>query len=163
MSAEAVPVTSMPVRMAMSVAGGLIAGVAFIALNSWFATSTGMDPFAPFKMIATLAQGPPPESGTVWIGMAIHLVLSILFGILFAAITQGWAGGRTVAALGLLYGGVLYVINFQVLSRFVEYWSAFHTSANQPFELAAHLVFGAVLALFLIPFGRYLQPRTNAE
>lgn len=131
---------------------GFLAGVVFIALNSWFATTTGKPALAPFKAIATLAQGPPPPQATIWIGMAIHSILSALFGLVFAALVASMMRSRPAGWLpwaGLLYGGLLYVVDFQVLSRFVPQFSALLKGTNQPLELAVHLVFGAVLAALL--------------
>lgn len=134
------------------VLSGFLAGAVFIALNSWFAASMGNPVLAPFKVVATLAQGPPPPSTTIWIGMAIHSVLAALFGLVFAILVSpmrnrsaGW-----VLWAGLLYGGVIYIVDFQVLSRFVPQFSAFLAVTNQPLELAVHLVFGAVLAALLL-------------
>lgn len=130
---------------------GFLAGVVFIALNSWFATTMGKPALAPFKVIATLAQGPPPPQATVWVGMVIHAVLSALLGLVFAALA-GWIRERSAGLLmwaGILYGVVVYVIDFQVLSRFVPQFNAFLAATNQPLELAVHLVFGAVLAALL--------------
>jgi hypothetical protein len=130
---------------------GFLAGVVFIALTSWFATTMGNPQLAPFKVIATLAQGPPPMQATVWIGMAIHSLLSALFGLVFAAGVAPMRGGASGSIMwtGLLYGGLIYVVDFQILARFVPQFSAFLQATNQPFEVAVHLVFGAVLAALL--------------
>lgn len=130
---------------------GFLAGVVFIALNSWFATTMGRPALAPFTLIATLAQGPPPGQATVWIGMAIHAVLSALLGLVFAVLVAALRGRSTGLLLwaGLIYGAVVYIVAFQVLSRFVGQFRAFLPATNQPFELAVHLVFGAVLAALL--------------
>lgn len=131
---------------------GFLAGVVFIALNSWFAGSMGMSTLAPFKTIATLVEGPPPPQATIWVGMVIHSVLSALFGLVLAAFLARMRANRSAGWLlwaGLLSGGLIYVVDFQVLSRFVPQFSAFLKVTNQPFELAVHLAFGAVLAALL--------------
>lgn len=131
---------------------GFLAGVVFIALNSWFTTSMGKPALAPFKTVATLAQGPPPPHATIWIGMVIHSVLAALFGLVFAALVAPMLRNHSAGWLlwaGLTYGGILYVVDFQVLSRFVPQFSALLQVTNQPLELAVHLVFGAVLAALL--------------
>jgi hypothetical protein len=148
------PASSLSARLTLGATGGLVAGAVFIALNLWFASAAGKPTLAPFKMISTLVQGPPPTAGTVSVGIVTHFVLSLLLGLVFAALTYPWANAGVMAFAGLLYGGLIYLINFQVLSRYVDYWSAFLKGTNQPFELAAHLTFGAVLALFLIPVAR---------
>lgn len=141
-----------PPWLGAGVLSGFLAGVVFIALNSWFVTTMGKPTLAPFKTIATLAQGPPPPQATVWIGMAIHAVLSALFGLLFAALVSqmGNRSAGWVLWAGLVYGGLIYVIDFQILSRFVGHFSAFLAVTNQPFELTVHILFGAVLAALLL-------------
>lgn len=139
---------TLPVRLAMGVVGGIVAGAGFIALTMWFAHTDGKDAVAPFKMISTIVQGPPPDDGTVWLGVVVHAVLSVLFGLIFALLTHPWGTGTVAALAGLVYGGAIYVVNFQLLSRFVEHWGAFLDGTNQPFEVAVHLVFGALLAVF---------------
>ncbi len=142
---------------------GFLAGVVFMAINAWSATSTGHPAFTPFRTVATLAQGPPPAAATVWIGMVIHSLLAALFGLVLAIVFAPLRrrGVRTGALIwaGLVYGGLIYVVDFQVLARLVGQFTAFR-STNQPLELAAHLVFGAVLAglLALAPD----RPRTHA-
>jgi hypothetical protein len=85
------------------------------------------------------------------IGVVVHVVLSAVFGLVFAALllplrrrSAGW-----FAWAGLLYGGAIYLVAFQVVARNVPWFSAFQTT-NQPLELAAHLVFGSVLAALLL-------------
>ena len=123
-----------------------------MALHSWFAVSVGQDAMAPYRTVATVVEGPPPALATAGIGMVVHTVLSVLFGLLFAAAlaplrrrSAGW-----FAWAGLLFGGVVYVVDFQILARNVGYFSAVLETTNQPLELAAHLVFGAVLAALLL-------------
>ncbi len=136
---------------------GFLAGAVFIALNSWFATTMGKPALAPFKTVATLAQGPPPPHAAIWIGMVIHSLLAAVFGLVFAVLVVPMMRNRSAGWLlwaGLLYGGIIYIVDFQVLSRLVPQFSAFLQVTNQPLELAVHLVFGAVLAALLAPMLR---------
>lgn len=130
---------------------GFLAGVGFIALNSWYATTTGAQALQPFQLIATLVQGPPPDRAMVWIGMVVHVVLSILLGVLFVALLAPLRGHSPawLPWAGLLFGAGVYLVDFQVLSRFVPQFGAFLQATNQPFELSVHLAFGAVLAALL--------------
>ncbi len=139
---------TLPVRLTLGAAGGIIAGAGFAALNLWFATVAGKGTLAPFSMISTILLGPPLAEGVVWLGLMIHIVLSVTFGVVFALLTHPWGIGTTATLAGLVYGGAIYVINFQILSRVIDYWGAFIQETNQPFELASHLVFGAILAVF---------------
>lgn len=140
---------------------GFLAGVAFMALNAWFASAAGRPVVAPFRTVATLVQGPPPSQATVWIGMVIHSALAALLGVLFAVLLAGLRGrsrGLLVWA-GLIYGAAVYFVDFQVLARIVPQFDAFRMT-NQPFELAVHLVFGAVLAALLTAGFGPLRRRT---
>ena len=139
---------------------GFLAGAAFMALHSWFAVTIGQDALAPYRTVATLVEGPPPALATAGIGMIVHPALSVLFGLLLAAAlaplrrrSTGW-----FAWAGLLFGGGVYVVDIQIFARNVGYFSAFQTT-NQPLELAAHLVFGAVLAALLL----LAKPRAAAR
>jgi hypothetical protein len=137
---------------------GFLAGIAFMALNCWFAVTAGNDALAPFRTVATIVQGPPPESAAVWLGMVVHSLLAAVLGLLFTALlvpirrrSAGW-----LIWAGLIFGAAVYIVDFQVLARAVPRFSAFPQATNQPFELAAHLVFGAVLAALVL----LAKPRT---
>lgn len=136
-------------RLVRGAIAGFVAGLVFIALNSWFVTTMGKPALAPFKTIATLAQGPPPAMATIWIGEAIHSVLSAAFGVGFVILTFLIRRNGLLAAAGLIYGGLLYAVDFQILSRFIPYFSAVLKATNQPFELSVHMVFGALLAVLV--------------
>lgn len=142
-------------RLTTGLVGGFLAGVAFIALNSWFGTGGGASdsPLAVFTLVSTMA----PGGTSIWVGMALHAALSAFFGMLLAAFTALVRGNGMLIASGLLFGGIIYVINFQVLARFVGQFAAFRAT-NQPFEVACHLVFGALTALFLIHPPKRISP-----
>lgn len=128
---------------------GFLAGVALAALNAWFATSNGMGALAPFRTIATIVQGPPLATATIWVGMLLHSLIAAGLGVVFAGVllparrrSVGWSTWA-----GLVFGAAVYFVHFQVFARTVPHFSAFQ-EVDQPFELAAHLVFGALLATF---------------
>ncbi|MFR9805245.1 hypothetical protein ACL02T_23610 [Pseudonocardia sp. RS010] len=130
---------------------GFLAGVGFAALHSWFAVSTGAGALAPFRRIATIVQGPPPDTDAIWVGMLVHSLIAAVLGVIFAGVllpmrrrSAGW-----LAWAGLVFGAAVYLVDFQVLARTIPQFSAFQ-QVSQPFELAAHLVFGALLATFAV-------------
>lgn len=57
------------------------------------------------------------------------------------------------AFVGLLFGVALYLVNFLVISPITF---AVFQDANQPLELATHIIFGSVAVLFLL--GRRAHP-----
>ena len=55
-----------------------------------------------------------------------------------------------VLAAGVVYGLVLYVVNFQIFGRTLFPWFTDPNGPDQGFEVFIHAVFGLVLAPFLI-------------
>lgn len=135
-------------RLLLGAVGGFIAGVVFIAINSWFVSTQGRPALAPFKLISSIVLGRDAlmeGTASVPVGMVVHSVLSILFGVVFALIAPLFRSNGTVALGGVVYGGLLYFVNFLVLGQTV--FPQFMQQTNQPFEVAVHLVFGYLLAL----------------
>ena len=133
-------------RLVRGAVGGVAAGLVFAAVTMWFADSTGGPAEMPLRMIATIVQGDAAMadgSTSPALGVAVHLVLSALFGMAFALVVPRLRTNGTVALAGTAYGLLLYVVNFLVLAPL-----AFTTfqAANQPFEVFAHLVFGMLLS-----------------
>lgn len=133
--------------------GGLVAGMIFAVATMWFVTSIDMPARTPLLMISTIVLGDDAmtngdaNSAT---GLIVHMVLSIAFGIVFALLARRLRTNGELALAGFVYGGLLYLVNFQILARV-----AFETfrMANQPFEVVVHLVFGLLLALALYNSG----------
>jgi ABC-type uncharacterized transport system permease subunit len=99
----------------------------------------------PPAMMATVVQGDAAMAeGTAspTVGVLVHLVLSALFGAIFALAVPRLRTNGTVAVPGTAYGLLLYVVNFLVLTPLL--FTTFR-AANQPFEVFAHLVFGTLL------------------
>ena len=133
-------------RLVRGAVGGVAAGMVFAAVTMWFADSTGGKAEMPLRMISTIVKGDQAmAAGTTSpaLGAAVHLVLSALFGILFALAVPRFRTNGTVALAGTIYGLLLYVLNFLVLTPPV--FTTFRM-ANQPFEVVAHLVFGTLLS-----------------
>lgn len=140
------------------VVSGLFAGFVFIlAQYGWFAR-LGRPPLAPLQAIATIFHGTkapptPPVPADAIIGLTLHAVLAMTFGLGFAAIVAGMALTarplRTFPALAIVaigYGLLLYVFNFQI---FTAIWPAFE-KAPQGFEIWIHAAYGFLLAPFFL-------------
>jgi len=148
--AVAEPITGRLVRGAV---GGLVAGAAFIAVTMWFATSVGDPARGPLRMISTIVLGDDAMASgdaDVTIGIVVHAVLSAGFGVLFAFVAPVFRTNGTIAVAGSVYGGLLYLVNFKVLSP-----AAFETfeMANQPFEVVVHILYGTILVWFFYSSG----------
>jgi uncharacterized membrane protein YagU involved in acid resistance len=133
-------------RLVRGGVGGVLAGLVFAGVTMWFAHSTGGTPEAPLRMISTIVKGDAAMvAGTTSpaLGAVVHLLLSALFGMMFALAVPLFRSNGSVALAGTVYGLLLYVVNFLVLTPL-----AFTTfrMANQPFEVFAHLAFGTLLS-----------------
>lgn len=140
-------------RLLRGAVGGFVAGAVFIAINMWFVSSMGDPAEAPFRLISTLVLGQGAlEAGTasVGLGILVHAVLSVAFGVAFALVVPAFKTNGTVALAGALFGALLYVVNFLVLANvaFTQF-----QAPNDPLEFAAHVVFGLVLAVFFYSSG----------
>jgi uncharacterized membrane protein YagU involved in acid resistance len=139
---------SLTARLIRGAVAGVASGLVFAAATMWFASSMP-DGSAemPLHMIATVVQGDDAmAAGTtnVAVGVVVHLVLSALFGMVFALIAPRLRTNQLIAVGGHVYGALLYVLNFAILAPLV--FNTFEL-ANQPFELVVHVVFGSLLAL----------------
>lgn len=130
---------------------GLIAGLVFVAaemLLVWVAM--GMSPWAPPRMIAAMLLGkdvlPPPADfslGIVAVAVAIHLPLSVIYGLIV-----GWMVHRLEMGTALLAGAVfglvaVYLVNFYLIAPAFFPW---FTEARNWVSIVAHIAFGMVAA-----------------
>lgn len=149
---------ALPKRLVRGAIGGFLAGLPFIGVTMWFADSLGNPAEAPLKLISTLVLGGDalmtPDADAL-LGFGVHSVLAIVFGMLFALVVPFFKNNGTVALAGGIFGGLLYLVNFQIIARlFIE---RFLNGPNQPFELVIHVVFGHLLAVAFYSSG----PRSN--
>lgn len=139
---------------------GLAGGLLFALANMWHAESQGKPIVAPFAAISTIFRGSdmpvmmsPPD---IIAGLVTHLGLSLLFGMVFAVVV--WllrlsSKPPLLLAVGLAYGLLLYVVNFQVVARLAFPWFVNPNGPNQIFELWIHPVaYGLVLVPFFLGF-----------
>jgi len=153
-ASEAQTEVSMRTLLVRGAIGGLVAGAVFAVANMWFAASNGMPAIMPLKAMASIVQGAPAVmdgSASPVVGVLVHVVLSIAFGVGLALFIRPLhaAGHQVVAAL--VYGAALYVVNFLILAPL--FFKAF-TMVNQPFEAVVHVVYAAVALPFLLNFQR---------
>lgn len=89
-------------------------------------------------------------SSSVGLGWTVHLVLSAAFGLGFARVTPILKTNGTLLLAGTMYGGLLYVVNCQILAPL-----AFETleTPNQAFELVVHIALGILMAMAFLSLG----------
>jgi uncharacterized membrane protein YagU involved in acid resistance len=133
--------------------GGAVAGGVFLVLNMWFATSMSEPAKMPLLMMSTLLQGNDAikdGSAIVGVGLLVHAVLSIGFGVGFSVVASRLRTNGSLAVAGTLFGVALYLVNFKIFAPAI--FKVFE-DANQPFELVTHVVFGVVLSLAFFSSG----------
>lgn len=133
---------------------GLVAGFVFILANMIYVVSNGMPAIAPFAAIGTVFffdDRPMMTPEYVITGVITHFALSILFGIIFALFVPMFANAKALTLAALVYGLLLYAVNFLVLGSLIFEWfsPAKPTGPPQVLELILHpLAFGLVLVPF---------------
>jgi hypothetical protein len=136
-------------------AGGVLAGIALMAGGALH----GLEPFAPLRLSAVPVLGdaallPSAGPGAAWLGALLHLAGSVLFGVLFGALT------RTRARPRLMLEAVAYGAAVWALLRFVVMPGganlAFISRIPGDLHAVSCALFGLALAL-LLPIERRLS------
>jgi hypothetical protein len=141
--------------------GGLTAGVIFGGFQMWFLADAGLPADTIIHMIATIVQ--PDEyfaAGTtsLAVGWAVHVALSVTYGALLGLLSTELRSNVWRVALAGFFGLVVYMFNFLLLAPL--FYPIFET-ANQPFEAVVHMVYGFILAPFVVRWARV--PKAEEE
>ena len=137
--------------------GGLVAGAVFALAQMLLALATGASALLPWALFASILLGQgalaaPLNLSIFIVGFAVHFVLSSLFGLLWGAIAKSVApsvrdhfGPHAIAAM--IYGLILWLVNFQIIARVVYPW---FLDARPLAQLFLHvLAYGLPLGLYL--------------
>lgn len=134
---------------------GIAAGVIFAVAEIIAAGMMGNPPLMPVRMFSSVVLGQSgmqsPNLGMVIVvGVLAHLVLSAGFGLVYGLI-NGALSGETrgnlarQSAIGLAFGALVFVFNFQIVARILYPW---FLNAPQLLQLMMHaLFFGLPLGL----------------
>lgn len=132
---------------------GLIAGLAFLALEMILVPLLmGGSAWEPPRMIAAIVMGPevlpPPatfDAGVVTAALAVHFVLSILFGLILAVIVSLFnldSSAGLILVVGAVFGLIIYFVNFYGMTAFFPWFA----DARNWLSMTLHVVFGVVAA-----------------
>ena len=141
------------------VLAGLFAGGVMAALQTTISAWAGGRPGRLFEtvgttLLGTSGAGAAPGEGALrfFLGVAVHFVLSAIFGAIFGLVVANSSHGvrnrySVQIPAGMVFGFVLYLINFQVIARlFAPEFLAMSAWA----QLFGHVVaFGVPLGWFL--------------
>jgi uncharacterized membrane protein YagU involved in acid resistance len=144
---------------------GVIAGVIFAMMEIAGAVMMGNPPLMPVRAFASvlLGQGAMQTAsvGTVVVvGTIVHLALSAVFGLIYGIVNARFSSktetswGRQ-AGLGLLFGAMIWLVNFQIIARILYPW---FLMMPQFLQMVMHaMFFGLPLALMYAAAERRVQ------
>jgi hypothetical protein len=149
------------INWSAAIKASIIAGLVFLILELVLVATVGGDsPWAPVRMIGAIALGeevlPPPATFDLVIFIAatvVHLILTVLYGIIFALVADraGWGPGAAAIA-GAVFGLILYAVNFYGFTAMFPWFAM----ARNEISIFAHAVYGLVLGYSY----RKLAPRS---
>ena len=151
-----------PDWLAAAVSGFAAGAVLMVLELLWAAAMSSAGPWRISQLIAALVLGTgilqPSDAGgfsvgVVAVALVIHYAAGVVFGMAAAVIGAGYHYDRSpaaMAAMGAVFGAVLYVFSFHVATLVFPWlaelrgWSTF----------AAHLIFGVTGALMYCQLAR---------
>lgn len=147
------------------VAAGFLAGIVFAIAEIIAAGARGSPPLTPTRMFASVVFGRDALSsmslGLAFVlGMIVHLTLSAIFGAVYGALNSPASDRvrRSYAAqavLGLGFGLLLWVLNFQLVARVTYPW---FLRAPQGLHALMHALFyGLPLGLMFAAAEHHVQ------
>lgn len=142
--------------------GGLIGGVAMALFATIYDAIVGYGFWTPVRAIAATVLGHDATTmgaSAILLGLVIHLAVSIVFGIIFAAITTRDMPPAAAIAFGMFAGlTILVVMSLVVLplinptARARLMWGTYPRSLPVLVAFVIHLLYG--LGLSLVPWLR---------
>ncbi|WP_245467825.1 hypothetical protein, partial [Mesorhizobium sp. M6A.T.Cr.TU.017.01.1.1] len=126
------PVTPRDIRWGLQqgAVAGIVAGLVFAAFEmTASAFMMGADAFfMPLRMIGAIALGPEAlDPGYSLLtasiaGVIVHMILAIIYGIVFGEIASMLRGSAAFIGLGSVFGLALWLVNFYVIAPIAFPW-----------------------------------------
>lgn len=137
------------------VGSGLLAGATFAAAQVIAAVTSGGPAVIAFRRSASVLLGPAaltttPTAIAVVVGLIAHAYLSTIYGLSYGVCSSALSAptrhsAPRQAAIGALYGVVLWLVNLELFARIVFPWLL---AVSQPVQIFLHAVcFGLPLGL----------------
>ncbi len=148
------------VSIGQGVIGGIIGGLVFAGFEMMAAAMMegGSAFFMPLRMIGAIALGPAalePSYSLVTagsVGVAVHMVLSMVYGAVFGAVALWQPLRRSATAMVLAataFGFLLWLVNFYMIAPAAG-WTWFPENTSPIVQFVGHtFFFGTVLGLYL--------------
>ncbi len=135
--------------------GGLIAGIVQGMVGMMGTLVMGQGLFWPLVLIGyafqPLAENPSQDVGHIMLGLVVHMVFTMMLGLMFALIA-----GYLPRALPLVVWGVIFGVAIWVIDQLGAEYATDPTLAvkmNQILFLVTHIVYGAVLGWWVASRG----------
>lgn len=128
---------------------GLLAGIAMAMVAMIYSAMQGSGLFAPTKQIAAVFFGPDAlvgGAGTIMVGMALHMMVSIMWGIIFGLIA-GRFGAGSQFWFGMMYGAAVWLLMTFAVLPWLNPTMRDGVKHMPGAWFVAHLVFGGMLFL----------------
>jgi hypothetical protein len=143
------------------VVAGIVGGVVLTVFMVLMNVVRGDDPYVPMKtaaypLLGEIVSNTGPAVGPILLGLAMHMIVSIGWGILFGVLFYGLS---KVATLGvsLLWGVVVWLGMFYVVLPLAGA-GALVRGAPQALAVLEHMLFGLAVGVGFLPFQR-TRPR----
>ncbi|MBI3979637.1 MAG: hypothetical protein HY331_15765 [Chloroflexi bacterium] len=154
--------------LAQGAIGGVVAGIVFAIFEMVAMALMGAPVQAPLRMIGAIPLGADslspayPAETAIVVGAVTHLILSAIFGVVFAlivaALPQLAASAATLVVAASIYGFLLWIVNFQIIGRLLFPWFLMADQLIAGF-IAHTFFYGSVLGAYL---ASVLQPGRRA-
>jgi len=129
--------------------GGLVGGIVMAMVAMMYTLVAQGDLLAPLKQMgATFFSGDPGSFVSMLAGLMLHMMMSVVFGIVFALIIQG----RTSGVVPLAIGGMVFSVAewaIAITAVLPSLDKALLPTFGSVGGIVAHLMFGAVLGVWL--------------
>ena len=137
--------------------GGVLGGIAFALAQVVAAVLTGQPSWQPLQLIASILLGDRVLMANDFTGqmllaaLLVHLVLSVTYGIILMLLAVAGLGslapGRSMILVGMVWGFVLWLLNFYVIAPVAFPW---FDRMSGVVQFIIHVVFyGGVLGAYL--------------
>ncbi len=127
---------------------GLLAGIFLGVMEVVGSTIMGNPPLMPVRMFASVVLGETalmqtPAATAIPIGVIVHLALSAMFGVIYGLASSRLSTATETsygrqAAIGLGFGAMLWLVDFQIIGRIAFPW---FLNAPQFLQMAMHAMF----------------------
>lgn len=161
MSTSVKPQTGLGRTILIGLISGVVAGIVFVVFEMIVAAIMGNGLFAPLRMIGAIALGQSvlmassPLLVPVIVGAVVHMMLSAIYGMVFAAaahyITMLRRNTASLLTATTVFGLALWVVNFHVFSPLLFPW--FGASPPTVGVIAHTFSYGTMLGVLLLVFG----------